>query len=688
MQLNLQKPMGSFAKSIQAGTFDHNKLKIMICVALAVITFSVYQQVATHDFINFDDDFYITKNPRVANGLTWENVGWAFRTTYFGNWHPLTWLSYFLDAQMFGVNAPPFLLVNLFIHIASTLLLFLLFNRATQCLWRSALLAALFALHPLHVESVAWASERKDVLCAFFGILTMGAYFSYAKAPTRIRYLCMLVCFMLGMMAKPMLVTLPFVLLLIDYWPLKRVDFSRWPECLSRILMPMEYHPPSDSVGYQKSPVALFTEKIPLLLVVAASAVITIIAQQEAQALAPLELHPLGFRMANALVSYASYVVKMFWPHPLTVFYPFPAAIPLWKIITSGSMLVILSCLTLKYASRFPYLLVGWIWYLGTLVPVIGFLQVGAQAMADRYTYIPLIGIFLMLVWLIFDLAGTRPVRKLVFSSIATIVMLVLITLSTQQVGYWKNSFSLFKHALDTTSESATAHINYGIELIKRARLSEATEHFKAAIRLEPRWAHPYNNLALALSEQGRLKESLVFMKEAIRIDPTDPTAVANYNRIEKTLSLKLDAIAILEKKSQQEPTSANIQIEIGKAYQQIHEIKKAIVHYRNALVIDGTNATARSALATSYAMTGNYQEAEIQLQKVIEAQPQNIEACYLLAGLYGRQNRAGLTLEWLKKAVEKGFNNWTYLKIDPNFIFLRNNPEFDRLIHPPPLKG
>ncbi len=674
--------MKAFTDSAHGERLSDDKLKIVICVLLAIVTFSVYQQVSSHDFINFDDDIYITKNPRVAQGLTWDNVVWAFRTTYFGNWHPLTWVSYFIDAQLFGVNASAFLLVNVFIHIGTTLLLFLFLSKATACPWRSAFVAALFALHPLHVESVAWASERKDVLCAFFWMLTMGAYFSYARAPTYARYLRMLFCFLLGMMAKPMMVTLPFVLLLMDYWPLKRLSLTGLPEGIGRALMPLENQASASKAGFSKSAAALVKEKIPLFIIVAASGVVTFVVQQNSGAVAPLEIIPTGFRTANALVSYFSYLIRMFWPHNLSVFYPYPETIPWWKIASAVATLLTVSYLTIRYAPRYPYLLVGWLWYLGTLVPVIGFLQVGLQAMADRYTYIPMIGLFIMLVWFAFDMTASKPLRQMTMCLVATTSILVLVVLSTRQIGYWKNSFTIFKHALETTPASATTLNNYGLALIARGRLVEASELFRTAIRLEPQRAQSYVNLGLSFSEQGRLEKALLYFKEAHRLDPSDPIAVKNYKRTAKILDERLGTIAALEQQLPEEPENVALLIRIGTLYQNIYKLQRAITCFRTVLSIDAANVEARNALAAAYAMQGNYEEAEAQFKRALETQPKRSETYYLLAGLYGRQKRTALSMEWLRKAIKMGFKDWKYLRIDPNFRLLRQHPDFYKLIN------
>lgn len=658
-----------------------NHLKITVCIFLAALTFFVYQQVVTHNFINYDDTVYITDNPRMVDGLSWDNIEWAFRTTYFSNWHPITWLSYFLNAQALGVNAPAFLLINVFLHIANTLLLFLLFNSMTKCLWRSALLAALFAIHPLHVESVAWASERKDVLSTFFGILTFGAYLSYVNREIVFRYMKMFSLFVLGMMAKPMLISLPFVLLLLDYWPLNRVDFSDSPQWIYRTFKPLSGRCPFSVETIKKSPATLVKEKIPLFVIAAISGGITIIAQRNGGAIAPVDMLPIGFRVANALISYGTYLIHMFWPYRLSIFYPYPDILPWWQILAAGSTLIIISCLTLKYASRFPYLIVGWLWYLGTLVPVIGLLQVGRQAMADRYTYIPLIGIFLSLVWLVTDLTSFLPKRKIVLCLLATVTISCLSIRCFKQVGYWKDSITILKHALEVTSRNATAHTNYGVELAKKNRISEAIEQYKAAIRINPLSGLSYNDLGLALSQQGRLEKALLCFKQAHRLAPKAEVVVKNYKRVSRILREKLNAIAKLEKKVTASPPNADLLIRIGNAYQQIHKIKEAIVNFKDALKIDDSNITAHNALAIAYAMDGRYAKAEEQCKRNIEIQPQNANTYYQLASLYGRQNRKKLAFEWLSKAIEKGFDNWTYVQTDPNFNSLRSYPAFANLI-------
>ncbi|MEE9371337.1 MAG: hypothetical protein V3W45_07715, partial [Sedimentisphaerales bacterium] len=363
------------------------KIILLVYLALALATAIAYEQVRHNDFVSYDDFAYVTENPDVSSGITRNSVIWAFTSVHVGNWHPLTGLSHMLDCQLFGLDAFWHHLTNLFFHIANTLLLFAVLKKITGAVWRSAFVAAAFALHPLHVESVAWLAERKDVLSGLFWMLTIAAYIRYAQCPTIRKYLLVVLVFALGLMAKPMLVTLPFVLLLLDYWPLGRFQWS--PESISEVSTPSE----SIDTGYQKvTTFRLLSEKIPLFVLSAASSVVTFIVQKSQGAVMAMEIFPVRLRIANALVSYTGYIDKMLYPSRLAVLYPFSGDILTWQPIVSLLLLAIISAGVIYAARRSPYLAVGWLWYIGTLVPVLGLVQVGSQAMADRYTYLPSIG--------------------------------------------------------------------------------------------------------------------------------------------------------------------------------------------------------------------------------------------------------------------------------------------------------
>ncbi len=443
------------------------KRLLIISLLLIIATFMAFWQVTHCDFINFDDPEYVTDNRHVQDGLTVEGILWAFTTGHAANWHPLTWISHMVDVQLFGLQPGWHHLTNLLFHLANTLLLFLVLNRMTKALWQSAFVAALFALHPLHVESVAWVAERKDVLSTFFWMLTMGMYVSYVARPGLTRYLTLLLCFALGLMAKPMLVTLPFVLLLLDYWPLQRLEQKKPPQEVRKPLSKDKKRTPPVKAPVQ--PVdhwplirPLLTEKIPLFVLAVLSSIVTYLVQHHGGAVESLEAFPPSARVANAFVSYSTYMVKMLWPTNLAVFYPHPRWWPLWQVLGSVVLLIAITVLAIRGAKKRPYAAVGWLWYVGTLVPVIGVVQVGSQAMADRYTYIPLVGLFIIVAWAVPELLKKWPYRKEALIVLSALCLLCLFLVTWRQVGYWRNSIALYDHALEVTDANSLIHNNRG----------------------------------------------------------------------------------------------------------------------------------------------------------------------------------------------------------------------------------
>src|SRR5207248_206219 len=403
---------------------------LFIVLGLAVITFGIYAQVIRHQFITLDDGWYIKNNPMVNRGVTLAGLAWAFTTFYEANWHPLTWIAHMIDSQLFGMNAGGHLLVNALIHVANTLLVFWFLFRTTHARWPSALVAALFGLHPLHVESVAWAAERKDTLSTFFGLLSLIAYARYAEARSNGRYGWTAITLALGLLAKPMLVTWPFVMLLLDYWPLRRFDLTSRKDVATGIW-------------------PLLREKLPLFALVAASAVITSLAQSHGGTVRTFQEFPITLRLANALASYVKYVLLAFWPNDLAVYYPYTTAgIPPWQITWAAFSLIGITAFCFFQWKIRPYLVVGWLWFLGTLVPVIGIVQVGGQTMADRYFYIPSIGLFIVIAFGLADLARSWRVAPSLRTGIAVVVLLILATLTNAQIHRWSDSFTLFKHTL------------------------------------------------------------------------------------------------------------------------------------------------------------------------------------------------------------------------------------------------
>jgi tetratricopeptide (TPR) repeat protein len=481
---------------------------------LVLGTVAVYAPVRNYDFVSYDDGDYITKNPYVLGGLTWQDFVWAFTKFHSDNWHPLTWLSHMLDVQCYGLNPGGHHVTNVIIHSLNAVLLFLVFVGVTGAIWRSAFVAAIFAWHPLHVESVAWISERKDVLSGFFWILTMAAYLLHIRQPKLSRYFILVAfCFALGLMSKPMLVTLPFVLLLLDYWPLRRASLMR-----------------SDVRKW----LSLAVEKIPLFILAIISSVITFLAQREAI----ITLHRLPFpvRLNNAIISYAAYLSKFVWPVNLAVFYPMQDSIHFWQLTAAVVALLAGTTVAIATAKRHPYLLVGWLWFIGTLVPVIGIVQVGNQAMADRYMYIPLIGLSIATAWgvpnLVRVIIWSEMSRRVALPVISGAVLIASIVTTAKQLAYWQNSLRLFQHTLAVTKDNWFAHGNIAISLGNKGDIAGAITHYRELLRIKPDSVEALNNLAwyLASSNDDRYRngtEALELAERALQLSPNpDPSTL------------------------------------------------------------------------------------------------------------------------------------------------------------------
>ena len=474
---------------------------------IAAATVAVYWPVLHNDFIDFDDDVYVTLNMVVRQGLTLKGFIWAFDTFHAGNWHPLTWLSHMLDVDLFGLNPAGHHATNLVLHVLNSLLLCTVLYRLTGFLGRSMVVALLFALHPLHVESVAWLAERKDVLSTFFWFLTMWAYVAYANKPSLKRYLPVAVCLALGLMAKQMAVTLPFILLLMDFWPLNRLALRR-----------------GESRADQVSLKVLLIEKIPLLALSAAASLMILRAHAAAGALFRLDQESALLYSGNALLSYVKYIRNMFWPVDLALFYPFePSAITALKVAGAVGLLALLTGLSVAQGRNRPYLAFGWLWYLISLLPVIGFIRVGGQALADRYTYVPLVGLFLIIVWGGAELAGRWRKGMPVAAGAVVIVLAVLSFQTVTQISYWKDSYGLFAHALAVVERNWLAHNNMGILLSQHKRNDEAIGHFQESVRLNPKGGEGFRNLGNSLQMAGRNAEAIEAFQQAVWINPNDP---------------------------------------------------------------------------------------------------------------------------------------------------------------------
>ena len=598
----------------------------LICALLILATLAVYWQVTKFDFCGLDDNPYVIDNTDVRAGLTPASVRWAFNIGYTGNWHPLTWLSHMADVEVYGLGSDKGLgvgghhLTSAILHILNTLLLFLLLTRMTGALWRAGFVAAIFALHPLHVESVAWISERKDVLSAFFWLLTMLAYAWYAGSPKLGRYLVVLGLFVLGLMAKPMLVTLPLVLLMMDYWPLRR--FGK---------------------GFDWK---FVYEKIPFFALVAVSSYITYRAQERGEMVSSLDVLPLGQRLANALMTYVVYLAKAVWPQKLAAYYPHPGATwPVWQVVGSAVLLACVTYLAIRAARNRPYITVGWLWYLITLVPVVGVVQVGLQARADRYTYIPLIGVLVIVAWAIPDLLLPKAARKsdaprlgaLVASAVLVIIALTAVTY--RQIGYWRDGEALFRRAAAVTERNWFAENALGGILLKKGEPEEAVERLQRAIEIQPGYAGNYLNMGMAMDRMGRLDEAISNYRECLRLHPNDEYG---HNNLANCLFKKRDLAGAVEQYHEalrinpKYPTGhynlATVLIQLGKR-------DEAIAEYREALRLNPTDYWANNDLALQLAETGHYDEAFELFEQAQRIDPNN-RAAFVNMDLYKKRMR------------------------------------------------
>jgi tetratricopeptide (TPR) repeat protein len=584
-----------------------------ICLALLLTSFAVYAPVRYFDFVNFDDPEFVRDNPHVRGGLTLGGLTWACTSVESANWFPVTRLSHLLDAQLFGMRAGPHHIASVLFHGLAALLLFAFLHRATGVRWPSAFVAFLFAVHPLHVESVAWVAERKDSLCALFWFLALLAYVRYTERPGVGRYLLVLLAFALGLMAKPMIVTLPFVLLLLDVWPLRR--------------------PPG------------IWEKLPFFALSAAGAIVTYVVQRHSGAVEALAALPVGRRVENAVVSYVVYIAKTLWPTRLAVFYPYPIDIPLWQAALAAVALAGISILVLRSFRAYPYLAVGWLWYLGTLAPVIGLVQIGAQARADRYMYVPMVGLSIMLAWGAAAWLRRVPRGRTAVAVLAAAACLSCAALARTQVQYWRNSESLFRHALAVTGGNYMAHNNLGIALEEiPGRLPEAIAHYQSALRINPGCAEAHNNLGNARAQlPGRLPEAAAQYEAALRIRPAYLAAHLNLGTLlMRTPGRVPEAIAEYHTAVRLDPNNAEAHNNLGSAWAQLPgRLPEAIAEYRAALRADPDYAEAHKNLGNALAQfPGRLPEAIGEYEAALRAKPAYAEAHYNLAVTLGEAGR------------------------------------------------
>jgi Flp pilus assembly protein TadD len=592
----------------------------------------VFWPVGGNDFINYDDQLYLTENPHLQQELSLQSVRWAFTTFYAANWHPVTWLSHMMDVRLFGMNPAGPHWINLALHLANVLIVFTVFNQMTSALWPSIFVAVLFAIHPLHVESVAWASERKDLLSALFGLLAIWIYAAYSKRGSALAPIAVFLLFALSLLSKPMLVTLPFLLLLLDYWPLERIK--------------------------SRSFASLVCGKLPLFLLSIGSAVITYLAQQSEGAVKTLGQFSIGTRIQNALTSYVVYLMKTLWPRNLAPFYPHPGSgIPIWQV--GGAAILLLGISYYVVRRKHPYLLVGWLWYLGMLVPVIGIIQVGDQALADRYTYLPLVGIFIMLAWSIADISARWKNRPLLLGGLAGILIAALGLLARTQVGYWKNSVTLFQHAVKVTDRNSVAHYLLGDALDAWGQTEQAKSHYLDALSIDPTCSLAHNNLGTALLAEGNLEQAEEHFLEATRYKPHFVEAHTNLGAILIRQGKLQEATGELAKATEINPDYAEAYFNLGIALAQQGRRDEAAAKYAEAirlyssypeaLRVNSAYADACTALGVLLAQSGRTHEAVSYLLEAIRSKPNQADAHYNLALAYldlGRREEAGREFE------------------------------------------
>jgi protein O-mannosyl-transferase len=691
-------------------------------VLLVIITLSPFLNVTSASFVQMDDDIYVTENARIHSGITWENTKWAFSTTYFGFYYPLTWLSHMLDYQLYGPWAGGHHLTSLILHILNALLLFIVLIRMTSALWKSFFVAAFFAIHPLHVESVAWISERKDVLSTFFWLLCILFYVFYAEKPSVKRYIPVFIAFLLGLLAKPMILTLPFTLLLLDYWPLKRMQFGK-----------------SVSAGKSRFKIAalprLLWEKMPLFLLLPIFTYLTFYAQKEAKAVISADYFPLSLRLGNALVSYCAYLGKMLLPTGLAAYYPLHVKeISTFTAGSSAFLLLTFSLAVLWFFKSRKYLAFGWLWYLGTLVPVIGVIQIGSQSMADRYTYVPLVGIFIAVVWGLAELARNSATVRKSLSALAFAAIIIFAFLTHKQAGYWNNSVSLFERTLALTSGNwfihnnlgailsqqgkkdeaefhfrealranpsySMAHMNLGIGLNEKGETDSAIEHFNEALRLDPKSVKILNNLGLALAKQNRFPEAVERFKEAVSIDQDfldsrnnlafallldgqQDAAIEQYREAARLnpdyadgmnnlgLALKRtgriqEAIECFKNSVARRPDFFETRINFAETLLQAGDAEPAIEQYRQALMIKPRNDEALNNLGLALMSAGRLPEAAEQFIQIAQNSPEFENARINLGVVMARQKRFAEAAKYFQEV----------LNINPNSELARTNYE------------
>ncbi len=646
---------------------------VIIYGLLILIPLLVYYQVIDFGFILFDDPTYVTENSMVLSGLNAKSIYWAFSEAYQFNWHPITWLSHMLDIELFGLNAGYHHLVNVLIHILNTLILFKLLYKTTGYLWRCAFIAGLFALHPLHVESVVWISERKDVLSTFFYFWALWSYQNYTQAKARanhhaiVHYGLVIVLLVFGLLTKPMLVTLPFLLLVLDYWPLNRV----------------KSHQNQSIIGFIHQNSHLIKEKFPLFILI----IIVILITFSVENIKPIETFSITERLSNSLISYTIYIEKTFWPSDLIFYYPYPEHFSLIHISISATILLFITYLSLRWLTDKPWFFVGWFWFLGTLIPVIGLVQIGSQAWANRYSYVPMTGLTIIIVWLVCDWASKKPKKALLLSTSGSLILLLCSWLSYYQIDYWSSSEKLFNHALDVNSNNYKARNNLGLILQEKGKLKEAMVHFKLALALKPDDIGINANIGNILIKQKQYQQAKTYLLKALQInllqqDQYQVDAEDAYNNLgiiynhnkefNKALSAYQHALTI-------KPNYIKALINIGATYIQTKQYDKAINSLEKAIDLKANSSEVYANLGSAYYMSGNYRRAENYYSKALEITPNNALIQNNLANTFFLQKKFTSAIHYFKLA--KANSTYYIQALIKNAQVLAKNKHFDKAI-------
>jgi protein O-mannosyl-transferase len=609
--------------------FDIKTLGIVLFLFLG--TLAIYGQVYNYDFINLDDNLYVYENSSVQKGLTLGSIINSFTSTLkTAQWIPVTWLSFMFEHELFGLNPGINHLTNVFFHATNAVLLFVFFRIITGSLWRSAFVAALFALHPLRVESVAWITERKDVLSLFFMLLALCMYALYVKRPSYRNYFFVFLFFVLGLMAKPMIVTFPCILLLLDYWPLRRFDFSG---------TTADKNSKSPNIKRTKN-INIVLEKIPLFLLSAVFSIINIIAARKGSAFVTLDLLPMHQRIQEAVLSYSLYIGKMVIPRNLVVFYPPRENIQLWEVLCAGLFVVTVTVLVLRFWRRFPYYTIGWLWYLGTLFPVVGIFQDGSQSMADRFTYLPLIGLFVMIAWGVSDTTMNWRHRTEGLSIVMVLILMVYGSITWKQVQHWKNSSTLFSYTLAVSPDNYIAHQNLGLYLEDHGNIKEALSHFEDALKIFPEYTEAQNSLGALLAMTGKYDEAMARYEEALRIKP-------NYYEVHNNIGVLLagegktnEALAHYHEALKLNPNSEKVHNNIGILFYNNGNLDEAMKHYNVALKLNPNLSETHYNIGIILEGKGKIDEAYSHFSDALKIKPDFPEAHYFLGNILVQQGR------------------------------------------------